>query len=84
MDIVIRMGERVVTRDSNGLFQTKELSFELTDRDIPADQVRDRTLSLRLQVKKLLVNTKVKEGLATVEQGLEELSRYKEQESGTK
>jgi len=76
MDITMKLDEKVIHRDNQGLYQTFEIGFEITEKDIPEPSVRERTLALRLQIKKLIVNTKVKEGLISVEQGLEELKRY--------
>jgi hypothetical protein len=80
MDITVRLSEKVVHRDSSGLYQTKEICFELSKQDVRVEDVRDVTVNLRLQVKKFIVNTKLKEGLITVEQGIEELSQYQDKE----
>lgn len=82
MDITIRLSEKVVHRDSNGLYQTKEICFELTKKDVPEDNYRQAAIFLRLQVKKFIVNTKLNEGLITVEQGIEELKKYQEASDG--
>ena len=78
MDISIRMSEKIVHRDISGLFQMKEISFELTEKDVPEAEVRTITLDLRYRVKKLIVNTKLLEGLITAEQGIDELAKYVE------
>jgi hypothetical protein len=76
MDITIRLFEKVVHRDINGLYQTKEIGIEFTEPDVPAEKVRERKLALRLEAKKYIVNTKLLEGLITPEQGIEEVKRY--------
>ena len=80
MDITVRLSENVVRRDSSGAFQTHVIGFELTEKDVPTEHVRTRSLELRLQVKKFIVNTKFMDGLITLEQGKEELAKYKETE----
>jgi hypothetical protein len=77
MDIVVRLSEKVVRRDSDGLFQTKDIGFELTEKDVPQDKVKERTLELRMMVKRYIVNTKFLEGAITAQQGIEELRAYK-------
>jgi len=51
-----------------------EKGFERTQ----SDEVKAKTIALRLQVKRFMINTKLKEGLITAEQGLEELKKYQE------
>lgn len=82
MDITVRLSEKIVHRDAYGMFQTKEVGFELTEKDVPEDKVREKTLALRLQVKKFIINTKLSEGLISVEQGVEELKKYTETQNG--
>jgi hypothetical protein len=78
MDITIRLGEKVVRKDVMGMYQTSDISFEITEKDVPEDKVREKTLALRLQVKKFIVNTKLSEGLISTEQGMAELKPYQD------
>lgn len=82
MDITVRLSEKIVHRDPQGLYQTKEIGFELSEHDVPDDKVKEQAKALRFQVKKLIVNTKFTEGLITAEQGVDELAKYVEVTSG--
>ena len=76
MDLSCKLGEKVIHRDESGLYQSFECSYELTEKDIPKDSLKEKAAELQLKVKKLLISTKLKEKLITQEQAIEELRRY--------
>ena len=76
MDITVTLSEKVVHRDADNLYQTKEIGFTLTESNVPSDKSRDVIFELRLKVKKLIVQTKVLEGLMSAADAKVEVERY--------
>lgn len=56
-DIVVSRSDRMCSRDDQGLYQSKEYGYSLTEKNVPADLVKERSLELRLQVVRFLNNS---------------------------
>jgi predicted hydrolase (HD superfamily) len=77
VDLKIGLMEKIIYRDGTGMFQTRQFDYEITQKDIPEEHVKEATLKLRLQAKKYILNTLILEKLRTPEEALAELALYK-------
>jgi hypothetical protein len=75
-DVTVSKMERLVTKDSNGMFQSKENGISITEKDVQPDQVKLKTLELQKQVKIYISNMQVLDGAKTVEQVASEIKPY--------
>jgi hypothetical protein len=75
-DITVGKLEKIVWQDTSGMFQTSENMLHYTEKDVPEDQIKLRTLELQKQAKVYLVNVQVMDKLKTAEQAAIEIQPY--------
>lgn len=75
-DIQVYKSEKRVFRDSDGMYQTVDGMFSLTEKDIPEEEVTIRAVELQKQVKVYLSNMQVLDGVKSAEQAKAEIAPY--------
>lgn len=75
-DIQVYKSEKRVFRDNDGMYQTVDGMFSLTEKDVPEEEVRVRSVELQKQVKVYLSNMQVLDGVKSAEQAKLEIAPY--------
>lgn len=75
-DIQCYKSEKRVFRDNDGMFQTIDGMFSLTEKDVPEEEVKVRAVELQKQVKIYLSNMQMLDGVKSLDQVKAEVAPY--------
>jgi uncharacterized protein YehS (DUF1456 family) len=76
LDISVGKTEKIVVKDTSGMYRTHEFSFSLTEKDVPEHLGQEVSFTLQKEVKKRVVLAKFMEGLVTEEEAKREVQPY--------
>jgi flagellar motility protein MotE (MotC chaperone) len=72
-DVTVSKSDKICRRDSQGFYQTSEYGYTLTEKDVPAENVTERSLELRLKATRYICQSEVLENRKEAAQALEEI-----------